>query len=88
MNHYLIPTILTHVNTGMDLDSMMGGIIDIIIKIALYVGIALAAGGVFSWVLAYKDENPDSQARALRLVVVGAALMGLRGLLALTGLIS
>lgn len=80
--------VLTQVNTNIDLDSMMGGIIDIIIKLAMYVGIALAAGGVFSWLLAYKDENSDNQARGIRLVVIGGALIGLRGLLALTGIIS
>ena len=46
MNYYL--TVLsTTINTNLDLDSLFGGIVDIIIKIAMYVGIALAVGGVF-----------------------------------------
>lgn len=60
MNYYL--TVLsTTINTNLDLDSLFGGIVDIIIKIAMYVGIALAVGGVFSLVLAYKDENAEGQ---------------------------
>lgn len=81
------PTFLTRVNTNVDLDAMMGGIVDIIIKLAMYVGVALAVGGAFSLLLAYKDGNSTEQSSAVRLVVIGAALMGFRGLLALTGII-
>ena len=74
MNYYL--TVLsTTINTNLDLDSLFGGIVDIIIKIAMYVGIALAVGGVFSLVLAYKDENAEGQSRAVRIIVVGGALI-------------
>ena len=61
---------------------------DIIIQIAMYVGIALAVGGVFSLVLAYKDENAEGQSRAVRIIVVGGALIGLRVLLQTAGLIN
>jgi|GEM_PF-2198717 hypothetical protein len=87
MNYYL--TVLsTTINTNLDLDSLFGGIVDIIIKIAMYVGIALAVGGVFSLVLAYKDENAEGQSRAVRIIVVGGALIGLRVLLQTAGLIN
>ena len=78
----------TTINTNLDLDSLFGGIVDIIIKIAMYVGIALAVGGVFSLVLAYKDENAEGQSRAVRIIVVGGALIGLRVLLQTAGLIN
>lgn len=81
------PVFLTTINTDIDLDSLFGGIIDIIIKIGMYVGIVLAAGGVFSLVLAYKDENADGQSRAIRVLVVGGALIGLRVLLQTAGII-
>ena len=61
---------------------------DIIIQIAMYVGIALAVGGVFSLVLAYKDENAEGQSRAVRIIVVGGALIGLRVLLQTAGLVN
>ena len=87
MNYYL--TVLsTTINTNLDLDSLFGGIVDIIIKIAMYVGIALAVGGVFTLVLAYKDENAEGQSRAVRIIVVGGALIGLRVLLQTAGLIN
>lgn len=87
MNYYL--TVLsTTINTNLDLDSLFGGIVDIIIKIGMYVGIALAVGGVFSLVLAYKDENAEGQSRAVRIIVVGGALIGLRVLLQTAGLIN
>ena len=84
--HFL--TVLTTINTNLDLNSLFGGVVDIIIQIAMYVGIALAVGGVFSLVLAYKDENAEGQSRAVRIIVVGGALIGLRVLLQTAGLIN
>ena len=81
-------TVLTTNNTNLDLNSLFGGVVDIIIQIAMYVGIALAVGGVFSLVLAYKDENAEGQSRAVRIIVVGGALIGLRVLLQTAGLIN
>ena len=81
-------TVLTTINTNLDLNSLFGGVVDIIIQIAMYVGIALAVGGVFSMVLAYKDENAEGQSRAVRIIVVGGALIGLRVLLQTAGLIN
>lgn len=75
------------INTNLDLDQLLGGIVSIIIKMALYVGIVLAVGGVFSLVLAYKDDNSDAQAKAVRVIVVGGALIGLRALLGLAGIV-
>lgn len=81
-------TVFTTINTNLDLNSLFGGVVDIIIQIAMYVGIALAVGGVFSLVLAYKDENAEGQSRAVRIIVVGGALIGLRVLLQTAGLIN
>ena len=81
-------TVLTTINTNLDLNSLFGSVVDIIIQIAMYVGIALAVGGVFSLVLAYKDENAEGQSRAVRIIVVGGALIGLRVLLQTAGLIN
>ena len=81
-------TVLTTINTNLDLNSLFGGVVDIIIQIAMYVGIALPVGGVFSLVLAYKDENAEGQSRAVRIIVVGGALIGLRVLLQTAGLIN
>lgn len=83
----MMPTLCTRIDTNLDLDALGGGVIDLICKIALYVGVIMAAGGVFSLILAYKDDNADGQSRAIRVVVVGAALIGLRMLLGVVGII-
>lgn len=77
----------TTINTTLDLDQLLGGIVSIILRIAMYVGIILAVGGVFSLLLAYKDDNSDAQAKAIRVIVVGGALIGMRALLFLAGII-
>jgi len=78
----------TTINTNLDLDHLFGGVADIIIKIAFYVGAVLAIGGVFSLLLAYKDENADAQSKAVRIIVIGGALVGLRTFLSMAGIIS
>ena len=78
---------LTEIKTDISLDTIFGGVIDVIIKLALYVGILMAAGGIFSLVLAYKDENAEAQTRSARYIVVGVFLIGLRLLLQTVGLI-
>lgn len=78
---------LTTINADLDLDTLFGGIIDMIIKIGFYVGVILAVGGVFSLILAYKDDRTDEQAKAIRAIVVGGVLIGLRIFLQMAGII-
>lgn len=82
------PMFLTTIQSNLDMDTLFGGIVDIVIRLALYVGIVLAAGGVFSLLLAYKDENADAQAKAIRVIVIGGVLIGFRTVLQMAGLIS
>lgn len=77
----------TTINTNLDLDSLFGGVVDMIIKIAFYVGAVLAVGGIFSLLLAYKDDNADAQSKAVRIIVIGGVLVGLRAFLQLAGII-
>lgn len=92
----LIPTanlltaqfLTTTINTNLDLDSLFGGVVDMIIKIAFYVGAVLAVGGIFSLLLAYKDDNADAQSKAVRIIVIGGVLVGLRAFLQLAGIIA
>ncbi len=78
----------SHINTNVDIDNLFGGIVDIINKIAFYVGAILVVGGIFSLILAYKDENADQQARSIRNIVVGVSLMTLPVFLQMAGIIS
>ena len=81
------PISLTTINANLDLDILFGGVADIIIKIAFYIGAVLSMGGVLSLIYAYKDENADAQGRAIRVIVAGGALVGLRTLFQMAGII-
>lgn len=85
----IAPTMLTgtQLQTDLNLDALFGGIVEIILKMGMYVGGALAVGGVFQLLLSYYNDQPEGKAQALRVIVVGGALMGLRGLLQIIGLI-
>ena len=78
----------TTVADDLSIAGVVGGILDIIFTIAKYIGIVITCAGVFMFVMAYKDDNAESQARGARMAVVGALLIGLKTLVTLTGLIS
>lgn len=82
-----LPASAVTIKENVDTGQVIGGILDVIFKIALYVGIVITVIGVFSFILAFKDDNAEQQSRGIRLAVVGAALMGLKVLVGLTGLI-
>lgn len=77
----------TTIKSNIDMDTLFGNMANIIIKIAFYVGAIVAISGIFQLVLAYKDDNSDSQTRAVRLIVVGAVLIGFRTILQIAGII-
>lgn len=83
-----VPANAVTVNTGLNTEQLLGGIVDFICKLALYIGIVIVATGVFMLIMAYKDDNSEQQTRGVRVAVVGAALVGFQALLRLTGLIS
>ena len=81
-------TFCVQVNQGATVDGVLGGVMEIVFKIAFWVGAVLGVSGIFMLILAYKDDNADGQSRAVRLVVVALLLIGLQQLVRLTGLIS
>lgn len=82
------PTMCVNFKTNLSMDSLMGGMGEIIIQIALYIGIFIIVSGVLQLLLAYKDDNAEGQTRAIRLLVIGIALVGFRVLLRTAGIIS
>lgn len=78
----------TTINPNATTESVIGGILDVIFKIAFYIGIVIAVIGVVSFILAFKDDNAEQQSRGIRLAVVGTALIGIQVLIKLTGLIN
>ena len=77
----------TALKTDLDLDALFAGIVEIILKMGTYVGGALAVGGILQLIMSYYNDQPEGKASALRVIVVGGSLMGMRGLLQVVGLI-
>lgn len=76
------------INMNVTTDGMIGGIINFICEVAKYIGIVILASGIFMFVMAYKDDNAESQSRAARFAVIGAILLGLKTMFKLIGIIS
>ena len=77
----------TNLNTNLDLDALFAGIVDIILKMGSYIGGALAVGGILQLLLSQMNDQPENKTAALRVLVVAGALMGMRGLIQLIGII-
>lgn len=78
----------TKINEDADTASVVGGILDVVFQVAMYMGFIIAGAGVFTFIMAFKDDNAESQSRSARLAVVGAILIGLKAVVKLTGLVS
>lgn len=84
----LTPTLCGKINTNLNMDNLFSSMAGIVIKIAFYVGALLTVGGIFSLIVAYKDDNADGQTRAVRLIVVGVVLVGFETMLKTAGILS
>ena len=67
-----------NIPTGGNMKTLFTAMTDIIFTIAFYVGAIIIVGGVFNWIMAQKDENADSQSRAIKFIIVGFALCCLK----------
>lgn len=76
------------IDENTDPNKLMGGIIDQLCNVALYVGIGLVGFGLFQLFMAFKDEDAGSKSRAMMLVGVGIVLIGLKTALTAMGVIS
>lgn len=84
----VMETFATKINTNVDEDGLMGGVLDIIFKIFRYIGILLLVWSIGMLVLAFKNEDADSKSRAMMMMVVSVVLVGIEAVVRLTGLIS
>lgn len=78
----------TTIKTNVDTKTVVGGILDVVFQVAMYMGFIIAAAGIFTFIMAFKDDNAEAQSRGARLAVVGAILIGLKAVVKLTGLIA
>ena len=83
----LAPTLCLKIKSNINMDTLFGNMAEIIVKLAFYVGAMVAIYGVFSMILAYKDDNADGQTRAIRLIIVGVMLIGFETVLKLAGIV-
>ncbi len=63
------------------LDETVNALLDTILDVFFYIGVLLLAWSVGMLVLAFKNEDADSKSRAMMMLVVSVALMGLKTLL-------
>lgn len=72
---------------GSNMQSIMGGLIGMVLTIAFWIGVILVIAGVVKAVMAYKDDNTNEITQGVRLAVVGGILVGLTAILQGLGLI-
>lgn len=75
------------IRTNISMDTIVTGVIGIIIKIAFYVGVVYAAYGVFEIINAMRDDNGPALPQAIKRTAIGVALISLRLFLQLAGII-
>ena len=51
------PTYCAKLNTNISMENLFGSMVEIVLQIALYVGALITVSGVFSLIMAYKDDN-------------------------------
>lgn len=66
---------------GIDIETIIGSILGIILTIAMYVGIVLLTYAVFQLVMSFKNDDAEGKSRATQLLVVSAVLIGLKKLM-------
>lgn len=62
-------------------EKVINAVLDIILKMAFYIGVILLAWSVVMLILALKNEDADSKSRAIMLIAVSVALIGVGGFL-------
>ena len=75
----MVPTAFARSDIG---DGVVKAILDVVYSMAFYIGIILLAWAVVMLVLALKNEDADSKSRAIMLIAVSIALIGVGTLLA------
>lgn len=81
------PTLCVTINKNVTMEGLFGGIVDLIIQIAFWIGAIILVIGVFQVLNALKDDNAEGQSRAIRLSAIGVAMMCLEVFLKLAGVI-
>lgn len=78
---------ISGVNLDVDEKSAFTGMINVVIKIAKYVGITLLIVGIIAFIEAQQSENHERKITAIKTLAVGVILVGIEYLLKTTGLV-
>lgn len=87
MNKVMLSKTQIKINSESDMSVIAAGVIDLILNIAMYVGVILTIYGIYQLVMAFKDENPDGKIKGVTLTLVGIAIATLRTLLHVVNII-
>jgi hypothetical protein len=76
----MVPTAFAATLSGTSL-AIVKAILDLVQTLGLTIGVILLAWSVIMLILAFKNEDADSKSRAIMLLVVSIALIGIGGFL-------
>lgn len=88
MKNLLNPIFLATVNTSLDIGTMIGGLVDVLLDIGKYAGVILLIVNIISILLAKKNNDAAGMDKAVLGAIIGACLIGISALLKTVGILS
>lgn len=82
------PVFLATINTNLDTASMIGGLVDVLIQIAIYAGVILLIVNIINILLSKKNNDAAGMDKAVLGAIIGACLIGISALLRTVGILS
>ena len=68
-------------NADVDPGTMIGNILGMALKAGFYIGLILIVWGTIDIVISIMQERPEAKTQGVKMLIVGAILVGLRGLM-------
>lgn len=88
LSPYIAYADISGVNMDVDENTAFAGMINVVIKITKYVGIALLIVGVITFLESQSSENPERKITSIKLFAIGVGLVGIEYLLKASGLVN
>lgn len=82
------PVFLATINTNLDTAAMIGGLVDVLIQIAIYAGVILLIINIINILLSKKNNDAAGMDKAVLGAIIGACLIGISALLRTVGILS
>ena len=74
--------------SSIDLDTMMGKVIGMVLLISRYVGIALVIYGVYEIVMSFLQNQPEAKTKGIIMAIAGAIMIALKSILSAMQIVS